>query len=127
MSRGAVIRGRSASSPERKGATTSALRRYAVPMEPDTIKATASAAQGSRPFRALARTGYVVLGIVHLVIGVIAISVAVGPGGGEADQSGAMEQIVRLPFGVVVLWIIVLGLAALGVWQIAEAFLEHDP
>ena len=97
-------------------------------MEPETtIKETASAAQRSRPFRALARTGYVVLGIVHIIIGVIAISVAVGPGGGEADQSGAMEQIARLPFGVVVLWIIVLGLAALGVWQIAEAFLEHDP
>ncbi len=71
--------------------------------------------------------GYVVLGVVHIIIGAIAISVAVGAGGGEADQGGAMEQISRVPFGTVVLWVIVLGLAALGVWQIAEAFLERDP
>ena len=96
-------------------------------MSPDTLKATASAAQNSRTFRTLARVGYVVLGIVHLIIGAIAISVAVGPGGGEADQGGAMEQISRVPFGVVVLWLIVLGLAALGIWRIAEAFLERDP
>jgi hypothetical protein len=88
--------------------------------------ATARAAQNSRTFRALARGGYVVLGLVHLIIGGIAVSVAVG-GGGEADQSGAMEQISRAPFGTVVLWLIVVGLFALGVWQVVEAFLERDP
>ena len=96
-------------------------------MNPDTLKSTASAAQRSRTFQILARVGYVVLGLVHLIIGAIAISVAVGAGGGEADQGGAMEQISRVPFGTVVLWVIVLGLAALAVWQIAEAFLERDP
>ena len=96
-------------------------------MNPESLTSTASAAQRSRTFQILARVGYVVLGLVHLIIGAIAISVAVGAGGGEADQSGAMEQISRVPFGTVVLWVIVIGLAALGVWQIAEAFLEHDP
>jgi hypothetical protein len=96
-------------------------------MNPETLKSTASAAQRSRTFQILARVGYVVLGLVHLIIGAIAISVAVGAGGGEADQGGAMEQISRVPFGTVVLWVIVLGLAALAVWQIAEAFLERDP
>ena len=96
-------------------------------MNPETLKSTASAAQRSPTFRILARAGYVVLGLVHIIIGAIAISVAVGSGGGEADQGGAMEQISRVPFGTVVLWLIVLGLVALGVWQIAEAFLERDP
>ena len=82
-------------------------------MNPETLKSTASAAQRSRTFQILARVGYVVLGLVHLIIGAIAISVAVGAGGGEADQGGAMEQISRVPFGTVVLWVIVLGLAAL--------------
>ena len=53
------------------------------------------------------------LGIVHIVIGLIAISVATG-GGGEADQGGAMEQIQKTPLGVVLLWIIVVGLARPG-------------
>ena len=111
----------------RKGARAGCLRGYAVPMNPETLKSTASAAQHSRTFRTLARVGYVVLGIVHIIIGAIAVSVAIGSGGGEADQSGAMQQISRVPFGTVVLWLIVLGLAALGVWQVVEAFLERDP
>ncbi|SFR94020.1 protein of unknown function [Microbacterium sp. cf046] len=91
-----------------------------------TPQAAAQAAQNSTPFRVVARIGYVVLGILHIVIGVIAISVATG-GGGEADQGGAMEQIQKTPAGVFLLWAIVLGLTALAIWQIAEAFLERDP
>lgn len=93
----------------------------------DSATGTAHAAQNSRTFRALARVGYVVLGLVHLIIGAIAVSVAVGGGRGEADQGGAMQEVSRAPFGIVVLWVIVLGLFALGVWQISEAFLQRDP
>ncbi|KQM83989.1 DUF1206 domain-containing protein [Agromyces sp. Leaf222] len=95
-------------------------------MTPESLKSTASAAQRSSSFRILARAGYVVLGIVHIVIGAIAVSIAVGAGGGEADQSGAMQQIARVPFGVFVLWLIVLGMFALALWQIVGAFLEQD-
>ena len=78
-------------------------------------------------FRVVARVGYVVLGVLHIVIGVIAISFVTGGGGGEADQGGAMEQIADAPLGVLLLWLIVLGLLALAVWQVAEAFLERNP
>jgi len=91
-----------------------------------TPKGAARAAQDSPAFRIVARIGYVVLGILHIVIGVIAISVATG-GGGEADQGGALEQIRNAPMGVVLLWVIALGLFALAIWQIGEAFLEQDP
>ena len=60
-------------------------------------QAAARAAQDSTVFRVIARIGYVVLGIVHIVIGIIAISVATGSGGGEADQGGAMESIQKAP------------------------------
>jgi hypothetical protein len=92
----------------------------------DSAASAARTAQDSTVFRTLARVGYVVLGILHLLIGGIAISIATG-GGGEADQGGAMQQIQRSPAGVVLLWIIVLGLVALAIWQIAEAVLERDP
>ena len=87
----------------------------------------ANAAQDSTTFRVLARIGYVVLGILHLLIGGIAISIATGGGGENADQGGAMEQIQQSPAGVFLLWIIVLGLLALAIWQIAEAVIERDP
>ena len=86
----------------------------------------ARAAQDSTVFRTIARIGYVVLGILHIVLGVLAISVANG-GGGEADQGGAMEQIAKSPAGVFLLWAIVLGLTALAIWQIAEALVERNP
>ncbi|WP_127476625.1 DUF1206 domain-containing protein [Microbacterium sulfonylureivorans] len=91
-----------------------------------TPKAAARAAHDSTVFRTIARIGFVVLGIVHAVIGGIAISIATG-GGGEADQGGAMEQIRSTPAGVILLWVIGLGLLALAIWQIAEAFLERNP
>jgi hypothetical protein len=93
----------------------------------DTGKAAASAAQNSTVFRTLARIGYVVLGILHIVIGVIAISVATGTASEDADQGGAIQQIADAPAGVLLLWVIVLGLLALAIWQIAEAFLERNP
>lgn len=90
-------------------------------------KGAARAAQDSTAFRVAARVGYVVLGIVHIVIGAVAISSATGSGGGEADQGGAMEQIRQAPLGLLLLWVIAIGLLALAVWQIVEAFLERDP
>lgn len=89
-------------------------------------KSAAQAAERSTAFRTTARVGYVVLGIVHIVIGAIAISVALG-GGGEADHGGAMEQIRQAPAGSLLLWLIALGLAALAVWQVAEALVERNP
>ncbi|MFE5673271.1 DUF1206 domain-containing protein [Agromyces sp. NPDC056523] len=89
-------------------------------------KTAASAAENSTIFRTLARIGYVVLGIVHIVIGAIAISVAQGAGG-EADQGGAMQQVASWPFGGLLLWVIAIGLFALGLWQVVQAFLERNP
>lgn len=93
----------------------------------DSAASAAKSAQDSTAFRRLARIGYVVLGILHILIGAIAVSIATGGGGGEADQGGAMQQIQRSPVGVALLWIIVLGLVALAIWQIAEAVVERDP
>lgn len=92
----------------------------------DSAKSAAQAVQDSTVFRTVARIGYVVLGIVHIVIGALAISITTG-GGQNADQGGAMEQIRQIPLGVLLLWVIALGLAALAVWQVAEAVVERDP
>ncbi|RDI60304.1 DUF1206 domain-containing protein [Nocardia pseudobrasiliensis] len=68
-----------------------------------------------------ARGGFVMTGIVHLIIGYIAIRIAIGGGGGTADQTGAMAEIAAKPFGRIALWIAVIAFAALGVWRLAEA------
>jgi len=87
----------------------------------------ADKAQDSAAFRVAARIGYVVLGLLHLLIGVIAISIATGSGGDSADQSGAVQRVAQAPAGMLLLWVVVVGLAALAVWQIADAVAERDP
>jgi len=82
----------------------------------------------NRPLRFFARVGFAVNGLLHALIGFIAIGVAIGagqeagPGGGEADQSGALAALAATPGGSVILWIVFVGLTALGLWLIASCF-----
>lgn len=87
-------------------------------------------AKNSPVLSVLARTGYAVNGVLHLLIGGIAIGVASGAGSGsgaEADQSGALGALASAPGGVFVLWVVVVGLAALGIWQLLSAALVREP
>ena len=88
----------------------------------------AAQAKNSPVLSVLARTGYAVNGILHVLIGGIAIGVASGAGTGSgADQSGALGALAAAPGGVFVLWVIVVGLAALGIWQLLSAVLVREP
>lgn len=92
-----------------------------------TAAKAARSAKGNEPLRVLARGGYVVNGLLHAVIGIIAISVAIGAGGGEADQSGALTKLAAVPGGAALLWVIVVGLTALGLWQIIQTITVYGP
>lgn len=76
----------------------------------------------SRWFEVTARAGFVGSGIVHLLIGYLAILLGFGSGsGGETDQSGALRQIAAVPGGVVLLWLVAVGTAALTIRLVVEA------
>jgi len=74
--------------------------------------------------RVLTRVGLASIGLLHILIGVIALAVAFGAGG-QADQSGALQAVASVPGGVFVLWLIVIGLVVLAVWQVLVAFTAH--
>lgn len=77
---------------------------------------------GDHPvLEALARVGLVVSGLLHIVIGYTAGRVAWGDSGGQADQSGALAALSGNPAGTLLMWVIVLGLSALVIWQLAVA------
>jgi hypothetical protein len=69
----------------------------------------------------LARAGLTARGIIYLLIGRVAILVAVGPSGKEADQAGALKLLAGQPFGLVALWLLGLGFAAYALWRLSEA------
>ncbi|WP_349898254.1 DUF1206 domain-containing protein [Parafrigoribacterium soli] len=88
----------------------------------ETAKRGATKAENSAFLRGAARAGYAVNGIVHGLIGLTAVSVALGVGG-EADQSGALSELAQAPAGMLLLWVITIALFALGVWQVLHSAL----
>jgi hypothetical protein len=92
-------------------------------MNGDSAKNVARAARTSTPLRALARLGFATTGLLHILIGGLAIGVANGAGSGSADQSGALGQLASTPGGLLLLWTVVIGLFALGLWLVVAAFL----
>lgn len=82
---------------------------------------TARRAADSKPLEALARVGLIAYGVVHLLVGWIALQVAWGGSGENADQSGALQTLAQQPFGPALLWLIAVGLVALAIWQASEA------
>ena len=53
-----------------------------------TSSSTATQVAKNSVFERFARAGYVVSGLLHLTIGYLAIRIALGSGGGNADESG---------------------------------------
>ncbi|MBD5787967.1 DUF1206 domain-containing protein [Cellulosimicrobium terreum] len=85
-------------------------------------KAAAREARGSKTLETLARAGYAVSGLLHLLVGFLAVQVATGSASSsEADQSGALSKVAETPGGVAVLWFAVVAFAALAVWQVLVA------
>ncbi|MFC8410367.1 DUF1206 domain-containing protein [Arthrobacter sp. NPDC057259] len=83
------------------------------------VSEASSAARGP-VLRNLARAGYVFIGLVHILIGVIALQIDRGQGG-EADQSGAIGSLASKPGGAILLWVGFAACAALALWMVSEA------
>lgn len=85
-----------------------------------TAATTARRAANSDFLEKLARVGFVVYGVVLLLVGITATRLAFG-GSGQADESGAMATLAETGFGKVVLWAGAVGFAALSVSWLIEA------
>jgi len=95
---------------------------------PDLHRAerTAQHAATSPAVVVLARLGYAVKGILYIIIGILAILLAVGHGGSATDQRGAIGAIAALPFGRVLLIVMAIGLFGFGLWSIFQGVLDTD-
>lgn len=81
----------------------------------------------SRIFTLVARSGWMVTGLLHVIIGALAIAVAFGDRRARPDEVGAFEAIAAAPLGVVLLMVVVVSLVGLGVWMLADAILNGGP
>lgn len=68
-----------------------------------------------------ARAGLVAHGVIYLIVGVIALQIAFGGDGQQADRGGALAEIAEKPFGSVLLWALGAGLTGMALWRLSEA------
>ncbi len=86
-----------------------------------TVGGMAEQAGDSASLEWLARGGLVASGVVHLLVGWLALQIAWDASAGtSADTSGALQTLAAQPFGKVLLWVVALGLVALALWQASE-------
>ncbi|MFH8409243.1 DUF1206 domain-containing protein [Streptomyces sp. NPDC018019] len=71
------------------------------------------------------RAGFVARGVVYVLVGVLAVQVALGEGGESADRQGALGQVAAQPFGVVLLWALAAGFGCMAIWRGAGAVLAR--
>jgi len=75
----------------------------------------------------LARVGLAAVGVVYVVVGGLALRLALGSGGGGGgapDQQAALQQIQGAPLGRFLLGLIALGLCGYLIWRLTEAFAD---
>src|SRR5207344_2969043 len=78
-------------------------------------------ASDSKPARALARAGLTARGVIYILIGWVAILVALGQTSRHLDQQGALQLLAGQPYGLVSLWLLGIGFAGYALWRLSEA------
>ena len=68
------------------------------------------------------RVGLVAYGLVHLLIGWLAVQIAFGEQSANASSTGAMHTLASQPLGAALVWVVAIGLLALVVWRALEAW-----
>jgi Domain of Unknown Function (DUF1206) len=82
---------------------------------------TARRASGSPAATFMARAGLTARGVIYMLVGWVALLVALGQSSREADQEGALQLLAGKSYGLVSLWLLGIGFAAYALWRLREA------
>jgi len=78
-------------------------------------------ASGSPAAHFLARAGLTARGVIYILVGWVAVLVALGHSAREADQQGALHLLAGKSYGLVSLWLLGIGFAGYALWRLSEA------
>ena len=84
------------------------------------------AEQGRGWYFWLARIGLVAKGVSFVVVGALAVKLALGHGGKATSRQGALATIADEPVGKVFLVLLAFGFAAYAIWRFVQAFAERE-
>ena len=82
---------------------------------------TARQASDSPATHFLARAGLTARGVIYILVGWVAVLVALGQSAREADQEGALQLLASKSYGLVSLWLLAIGFASYALWRLSEA------
>ncbi|WP_317108304.1 DUF1206 domain-containing protein [Chroococcidiopsis sp. SAG 2025] len=74
----------------------------------------------------IARFGYAIKGVVYLIVGLLAMPVALGIGDEAAGTNDALQLIMRQPLGKFLLIVVAVGLVSYAVWRFIQAFVDPE-
>jgi hypothetical protein len=69
----------------------------------------------------LARVGLTARGVMYVLIGIIAVQIALEGSRQQADRTGAVRLVTQTSFGSTALWLLVIGFAGMTLWRLSEA------
>jgi hypothetical protein len=92
----------------------------------DSAKRAAAKASDNPVVEWGARLGYGASGVLHLLLAYLTAKIALGGGGEEASQSGALAKLAEEPLGQVMLWVLAVGFTLLALWQLTEIFTRYE-
>lgn len=85
------------------------------------VTRTARRASDSPVAHVVARAGLTARGVIYLLVGWVAVLVALGQSSREADQQGALQLLAGKSYGLISLWLLGIGFAAYALWRLSEA------
>lgn len=74
----------------------------------------------------LARLGYASKALIYAIVGYLAIAAATNRGGRVTDTSGALQVVLRQPFGRALLIVLAAGLCGYALWRVLDAIMDPD-
>src|SRR5512146_3510817 len=72
----------------------------------------------------LARAGFLVKGVVYVVVGALALQVAAHLGGRVTGTRGAFTTVLAQPFGRTILLVAAVGLLGYAAWRLLQGFFD---
>jgi hypothetical protein len=73
----------------------------------------------------LGRFGLLAQGVSYVLVGALAVELAVGLGGGTTSRQGALATLSDEPGGAVVLILLACGFAGYAIWRLAQALFDR--
>jgi hypothetical protein len=88
------------------------------------VKKAGKKAEFSPLMEALTRIGYGTRGLIYIIMGLLAVQVALGKGGALASPLGTIAKIGKQPGGMILLWVVLLGLISYSLWGVVRAVFD---